>query len=142
LSRFRPRATEVQTSKPQSRRGVPIAKKKAVKKSSGKGIPTKHKKGRYEGVEFVFYNDSTDLLQKGTVLIRDDAMVLEIPEQDGYPHVLIVGKPQSHYFRGSNTSREKNALPVDARWADVGNMFVGSWQDNDYDLIFYFELPG
>jgi len=119
-----------------------MAKKKAAKKSSGKAIPTKHKKGRYEGVEFVFYNDNTTLPQTGTVLIRDDAMVLEIPEQDGCLHALVVGKPQSHYFRGSNTSREKNALPVDARWADVGNMFVGSWQDDAYDLIFYFELPG
>ncbi len=118
-----------------------MAKKKAVKKSSRKTIPTTHKKGRYEGVEFVFYNDTITLPQKGTVLIRDDAMVLEIPEQDGYPHALIVGTPQSHYFRGKNTSRERNALPVDARWADVGNMFVGSWQDDAYDLIFYFQLP-
>lgn len=64
----------------------------------------------------------------------------DLPFDMEIPHSLIVGKPLSTYFRGSNTSRERNALPVDARWADVGNMFVGSWQDDDYDLIFCLPL--
>ena len=122
-----------------------MAKRKVAKKStvtrSPKAIPTTHKRGRYEDVPFVFYDDERTIHQKGVVVIREDAMVLEIPEQDGYPPALVIGKPSGHFFRGTNTVRDEWFIPVDASWADLGDLCVGTWQDGNDDFIFYFRLP-
>lgn len=118
-----------------------MAKKKASKKTTAKTLPTTHKQGRYDDVPFVFYNDDTTIEQKGVVVIREDAMVLEIPEQDGYPPALIIGKASGHYFRGKNSVRDQNFVPVDASWADLGDLCVGVWQDDSYEFIFFFHLP-
>ena len=122
-----------------------MAKKKTVKKATAKpapkAIPTTHKMGRYHDVPFVFYDDELTIHQKGVVVIREDAMVLEIPEQDGYPPAFVIGKPSGHFFRGTNTVRDEWFIPVDASWADLGGLCVGAWQDDTYDFIFYFQLP-
>lgn len=117
-----------------------VARRPAAK-AVRRAIPTTHKKGRYESVIFEFYNDNTSVEQRGTVLIREDAMVLDIPEQDGVAATLIVGKPHPTHFRGVNTSREEDAIAVDARWADLGDAFAGTWQDENDDLLFKFRLP-
>lgn len=75
-----------------------MAKKKVANKANDtrvpKAIPTTHKMGRYDDVPFVFYDDELTIHQKGIVVVREDAMVLEIPEQDGYPPALVIGKSQ------------------------------------------------
>jgi hypothetical protein len=122
-----------------------MAKKKVAKrpvaKSTRSALPTTHKKARYEGVLFEFYNDDTSLELRGTVVIREDAMVVEIPEQDNIAESLIVGKPRGHYFQGSNSSRDPDALAAVACWADLGEAFAGTWQDDNDDLLFVFRLP-
>ena len=122
-----------------------MAKKKAAKKPAVKRalkvIPTTCKMGRYEEVVFEFYNDATSVEQRGTVVIRADAMVLDIPEQDGIAATLIIGKPHASYFRGCNSVRDRDAIVVDARWADMGEVFAGIWQDENDDLLFRFYLP-
>lgn len=115
--------------------------KKSVRSRSTKGLPTNHKLGRYENVVFEFHNSNDSREFRGTVVIREDAMVLEIPKQDRYAESLVVGKPQTHFFRGSNSSRAPDALSCDARWADLGDLFAGTWQDDDYDSLFTFRLP-
>jgi hypothetical protein len=117
------------------------ARKPAARSKAPRGLPTTHKAGRYDGVVFEFYNSDTDLEQRGTVIIRAEDMALEIPEQDGYAAATVIGKPLGHYFRGGNSSRKADALRVDARWADLGELFAGTWQDEDYDLLFRFRLP-
>ena len=126
-----------------------MAKKKAVKKSVKKAaprqksssLPTTRKIGRYDDVLFEFYNDNTSVEQHGTVIIRSDAMVLDIPEQDGIAAALVIGRPHGTHFRGSNSSRDPNAVEADARWADLGDVFAGVWQDENDDLLFKFHLP-
>jgi len=115
--------------------------KKSVRSPASKALPTNRKMGRYDGVLFEFYNDDTSLELRGTVVIREDAMVVEIPEQDNIAESLIVGKPRGHYFQGSNSSRDPDTLAAVACWADLGEAFAGTWQDDNDDLLFTFRLP-
>jgi hypothetical protein len=117
-----------------------VAKKTATKRPRG-AIPTTMKLGRYDNVVFEFHNSGASPEFRGTVVIRKDAMVLEIPKQDGYAESLVVGKPHKHFFRGSNSSRAPDAVSCEARWADLGDEFAGIWQDDDYDSLFKFRLP-
>jgi len=122
-----------------------MAKKTIMKKSpveqSQKTFPTAHPPGEYRNVTFEFYNAETSVEQKGTVVIRADAMVLDIPAQDGIAATLVIGTAHTTHFRGRNSARDRDAIEVDARWADLGDVFAGVWQDENDDLLFKFRLP-
>jgi len=124
-----------------AKRKAPTTRKPATGSKSRRGLPTTRKLGRYDNVVFEFLNETTSLEQRGTVIVRAGEMVLEIPEQDGCAASLVIGKSQGHYFRGANSIRGADALKIDARWADLGDLFAGTWQDEDDDLLFRFRLP-
>jgi hypothetical protein len=91
-----------------------------------------------DNVTFHFVNANEDTSLTGTVLVRQGQMVLDIPGGGG-PY-LIVGEAIGHHYEGTNTVRGV-CSPVNARWADVGGMFVGVWFENAEEFLFSFELP-
>jgi hypothetical protein len=98
---------------------------------------TKNAVLRYENVQFHFLGGDEDSYLSGTVLRRNDGMVLDIP--GGYGPYHIVGKIIGHAFHGSNVHPERQ-YEVEARWADVGSSFVGIWFENANEFLFSFEL--
>ena len=116
-------------------------RKPAHRPRPSRSLPTTRTIGRYDSVVFEFINEKTSLEQRGTVIVRAGEMVLDIPEQDGCAASLVIRKSQGHYFRGGNSIRGPHALKIDARWADLGDVFAGTWQDEDDDLLFRFRLP-
>ena len=107
----------------------------AKKKSGPK--PGKHRPGRYNNVLFEFPKDD----MRGTVMIRDDAMVIELPGQNGLAPALVVGKPAGHLYRGSNQIRDEYALSISASWCDFGETFAGIWIEEGDEMLFKFRLP-
>src|SRR5437763_4392273 len=93
---------------------------------------------RHDDVRFHFLGAAEDSELPGTVLVRGGEMVLDIP--GGYGPYLIHGKPQGHHFEGVSSVRGKSNR-VEARWADVGSVYVGVWIEDGYDFLFSFELP-
>src|SRR5437868_5158709 len=93
---------------------------------------------KHEGVRFHFLGAKEDSELVGTVLLRDGEMVLDIPSSNG-PY-LLHGKSHGHRFEGTTIVPGKSN-PVEARWADVGRMYVGIWIEEGYDYLFSFELP-
>lgn len=85
-------------------------------------------------LHFLGTNEETYL--PGTVLLRDGEMVLDIPGGSG-PY-LIVGRVRENAFAGVNTGRGR--ANVEAKWANVGGMYVGSWIEDGYEYLFSFEL--
>ena len=124
-----------------AKKKAPTTRKPVPSPRPSRSLPTTRKFGRYDNVVFEFINATTSLEQRGAVIVRAGEMVIEIPEQDGYWASLIIGKSQGHYFRGGNSIRGPHALKIDARWADLGDVFAGTWQDEDDDLLFRFRLP-
>src|SRR5438045_305625 len=101
-------------------------------------MSTGHAVGRRDNVTFHFVNANEDSYLTGTVVVRPGQMVLDIP--GGYGPYLIVGEAIGHHYEGTNTVRGP-CTPVNARWADVGGMFVGVWFENAEEFLFSFELP-
>ena len=97
-------------------------------------LPMKH-----DNVRFHFINGSEDSDLTGTVVLRGQEMVLDIP--GGYGPYLIVGAAVQQHFEGKNSHRGGN--PVEARWAAVGGGFhVGVWYESDAEFLFSFEFGG
>jgi hypothetical protein len=111
-----------------------VAKARAVAKGSAKG---KSGVRRYENVLFEFPDDD----MQGTVVVRGNEMVLDIPEQNGLAAALIVGKREGQIFRGKSDVRDKDALKISAAWCDFGEVFAGVWLEEDNELLFLFRLP-
>jgi hypothetical protein len=93
---------------------------------------------KYEGVRFRFAGANQDTELTGTVLFRDKEMVIEIP--GGYGPYLIVGKQHGGRFEGVS-SVQGISNRTEARWADLGGLYVGQWIEDGYEFLFSFELP-
>ena len=85
---------------------------------------------------FLGFNEDSHL--PGTVLLRDGVMVLDIP--GGCGPYLIKGKTRGHAFEGTNENSNRGKARVEAKWADVGGIYVGRWIEDDYEYLFSFEL--
>jgi|AGTN01.1.fsa_nt_gi hypothetical protein len=92
---------------------------------------------RHDNVSFWFLGAGEDEDLRGSVVVRDEEMVLDIPDGDG-PY-LIAGKKSGHVFAGSNSIRSVSNN-VAARWADIGGRFVGTWVEEGSEYLFAFRL--
>lgn len=91
---------------------------------------------RHDNVTFRFAGTEEDTYLTGTVLFRDGEMVLDILGGDG-PY-LIIGKACKHWFEGTNSSK-KGRNEVTAKWAKVGEGYVGTWIEHDNEFLFRFD---
>ena len=64
----------------------------------------KAKAKKYEDVEFQFLSLDDAETENGTVLIRDDQMVIDIQDTNGATVYLITGKASRHLFVGGNSA--------------------------------------
>lgn len=100
---------------------------------------------------FTGLDDSTAVVGM-EVSIRLDRFVLDISETDdfGGPY-LIVGKPYGSFYAGKDegvkfNSRAARDTTIDediaiARWALLGDVYVGIWFEHGRELLFSFRLP-
>lgn len=101
-------------------------------------MPTRTSAFRHDNVAFRFLGNREDCVLTGTVLVRDREMVLEILAGGDGPY-LIVGKSRKHFFEGTNSASGMHN-PVNAKWAAVGESYVGIWTETGYDYLFSFDL--
>jgi hypothetical protein len=93
--------------------------------------------GRHSNVLFEFPDDD----MHGTVVVRDDAMVIELPEQNGLAAALVIGKKDGPIYRGRNELRDEYALSISATWCNFGDVYAGVWIEEGNELLFKFRLP-
>jgi len=82
---------------------------------------------RYDDVEFDFLNTESAATYTGTVVVRGEAMVLDLPAQEGAAPILIEGRANGHIYGGVNTLRREDSVRVNAKWTQLGDIFVGVW---------------
>jgi hypothetical protein len=124
--------------------GAKSAKTKVQRLAAHKATQTKGRSSlpqRFDDVEFEFLSMDAALTATGTVAIRPDGIVIDIPGQDTTHACLIEGHLTGHVYIGSNTLKQEEPLRIDARWADLGNCFVGIWIEQGIDYFFRFNLP-
>lgn len=97
---------------------------------------------RFDGVGFEFVHTANGFDAGGTVILREGEMVLEIPgERAGNDLYLIQGQLRGHVYFGKESNPPIGHPPVQARWTDLGDFFVGLWVEDGYDFLFSFRLP-
>ncbi len=92
----------------------------------------------YHDIEFHFLGGDEDSRLPGTVRIADGAMVLDI--RDGYDPYLIEGKQNDSWYVGVNVDHQRR-YETEARWASVGQRYVGIWIEGGWEYLFTFVLP-
>jgi hypothetical protein len=47
----------------------------------------------------------------------------------------------NHFYIGGNVSRDADATDMMARWARLGDIWIGIWVEAGIEYLFKFELP-
>ena len=89
---------------------------------------------RQDGVEFHFLASEEDTILIGSILARDGEMVLDIPGGNG-PYELS-GKTESHWYCATTNSHRNRRFDVNAKWASVGDRYVGIWNEDGIQYLF------
>jgi hypothetical protein len=124
--------------------GVKSAKTKVWRLAEHKAAQIKGRSSlpqRFDEVKFEFLSMDVALTATGTVEIRPDIMVIDIPSQDTTQACLVEGHLIGHVYIARNTLQQDEPGQIDARWADMGNCFAGIWIDEGIDYSFRFDLP-
>jgi hypothetical protein len=76
------------------------------------------------------------------VIDRGEEMVLEIPVQSASEQAYTVRgrKTLGYYYAGQN-ERKDPPTPVIARWALLGDVYVGFWRENSVEWLISFNSP-
>ena len=75
-----------------------------------------------------------------TIRVEDAEMVLDLPEDAGDGPYLVRGMRVGSFYAGVNSAIE-NPCNVVARWAELGDVWVGWWKEEGTEYLFRFRLP-
>ena len=98
---------------------------------------SKEAPSRHDNVDFHFLGYQDDCHLRGQVLFRNGEMVLDLKGE--WSKYLIAGKPLKHWFEGENAALA-GYNQVDAKWALIGETYVGTWIEEGNKYLFSFEI--
>lgn len=76
------------------------------------------------------------------VILRTNEMVLDIPHhRDWNGPYLILGSLVGSFYAGQDELAHEYKVDVVARWAKLGDVFVGIWIEDGHEFLFSFRLP-
>ena len=77
-----------------------------------------------------------------TVIERPSEMVIAIPRQPGATHPYNVrGRKVDHFYAGVDDLTDLEPTDVVARWALLGDIFVGIWIEDSTEYLISFRRP-
>ena len=91
----------------------------------------------FKDVEFEFLSGTEHLSLRGTVIVRDHEMVLDIYCPDFTPY-LIHGKSTGVFYSGRHEGVQD--VRVDAKWTCLDDIYIGTWVEYGMDFVFKFRL--
>jgi hypothetical protein len=96
---------------------------------------------RYENVDFDFLSAAgPPETLRGTVVVRDAEMVLEVECPDEPRPYTIPAKATHNVFHGRHVGLPDD-VPVEAKWTQLDDIFIGTWIEHGIDYVFTFRLP-
>jgi hypothetical protein len=97
---------------------------------------------RYPNVSIQFLTPDEDALNvKAAVLLRQGEMVIDIPDQPSSGPYLVCGKQVDYFFAGIDSLEHEEKVHVVARWALLGDVYVGIWIEEGVEHLFSFRVP-
>lgn len=96
---------------------------------------------RYKNVSIQFLSaEDGPFLVQAEVLRRDDEMVISIPPQSSSDPYFVRGQKQGYFFAGRDSLAHELEANVIARWALLGDVYVGIWIENGIEYLFSFSV--
>jgi intein/homing endonuclease len=76
------------------------------------------------------------------VQLRENEMVLSISRQPSPQPVtfFVRGKKVKHFFAGKDSLTHEISMKVIARWALIGDEYIGRWIEDGMEYLFSFRL--
>jgi hypothetical protein len=116
-----------------------------MKLKGGKGMNTRRKMAGEPNPEMVWIHfltpDEEALNVKAMVRLREGEMVVDIPDQPSSGPYLVFGKKVDHFFAGVDSLAHEEKIHVVARWALLGDVYVGIWIEEGTEHLFSFRVP-
>jgi hypothetical protein len=79
---------------------------------------------------------------RAEVGIKKEKMVISISEdQPGGPYLVEGELRNKYFFAGVDSYKHEIQVDVKARWALLGDTYVGIWIENGQEYLFMFRLP-
>lgn len=92
-------------------------------------------------VQFLSVHDRP-LEVQAEVLVGREKMVIDIGRDQPDGPYLVEGKlREKYFFAGVDSLEHEIRVDVKARWALLGDTYVGIWIENDREYLFMFRLP-
>lgn len=97
--------------------------------------------GKYTDVSILFLAPDEDAISAhAQVIERENEMVISIMDQDSSGPYLVVGKKVGHFFAGVDSLKHEERVNVVARWASLGDAYVGIWIEEGIEYLFSFRV--
>jgi hypothetical protein len=98
--------------------------------------------GRRRGVSIQFFPpDDPPYTIRAQVIRREGEMVMSVPTQPSSGPYLVRGlKNKNLFFAGLDTLKHEQRVHVIARWALLGDVYVGIWIEYGVEYLFSFRL--
>jgi hypothetical protein len=97
---------------------------------------------RYPEVSIQFLTPDDEAVNvKATVLLRQGEMVIDIRDQPSSGPYLVCGEKVDHFFAGVDSLEREENVHLVARWALLGDVYVGIWIEEGTEYLFSFRVP-
>jgi hypothetical protein len=99
--------------------------------------------GRRQDVSIQFFPpDDPPYTVRAQVIRREGEMVTSIPTQPSSGPYLVRGlKNKNLFLAGIDSLKHEQHVHVIARWALLGDVYVGIWIEYGVEYLFSFRLP-
>jgi hypothetical protein len=97
----------------------------------------------YENVQITFLTgDDVPYSERASIRQSDEEMVIDIGAPSRSQRAYLVrGRPFKGFFAGEDEVAENEPLNIVARWAELGDIWVGWWSEEGVEYLFSFRLP-
>jgi hypothetical protein len=96
----------------------------------------------YANVQITFLtSDDAPYSERASIRRSDEEMVIDIAAPSrGERAYLVRGRLIKGFFAGQDEVAEPEPLNIVARWAELGDIWVGWWSEEGVEYLFSFRL--
>jgi len=97
----------------------------------------------YSNVSITFLcADDAPYSEQASIRLTDTEMVIDISAPSSQERAYLVkGHLVNNFYAGQDDVTESGPLDIVARWAELGDIWVGWWLEDGVEYLFSFRLP-
>lgn len=98
----------------------------------------------YSNVKLTFLSADEVMAEYVATIRRSDSeMIIDIPADQGPDQgpYLVRGRLVNSFYAGQDEVTDAQPVDIVARWAELGDVWVGWWCEEGSEYLFTFRLP-